>query len=70
MDELLRSNFFVGSFISGVLGAIDPKKNLTAKVHPKYVKCWGAQIKNTRNLILFADDFITTIYLHVNSQSD
>ncbi len=56
-DELLRSNFFLGS--------INPKtpemKKLVwsymEKVHPKYKKCWVAQINDTRILILFADAF-------------
>ena len=39
----------------GCFGGSRPQKNLTAKVHPKYVKCWGFQIKTTRILILFAN---------------
>ncbi len=42
-----------------------PEKNSTAKVHLKYVKCWGVpvgvQIKNTRILILFADALLAFV---------
>ncbi len=31
----------INFFISDVLGVIDPRKNSAAKVHTKYVKCWG-----------------------------
>ena len=59
------------TFSSGVLGVIDPrKKNLTAKVHLKYVKCWGVQIKNTRILILFADTFSPLPFFLCVSQTD
>ena len=43
----------------GVLGVIDPRIKI-AKVHPKYVKCWGVQIKNTRILIFIRRCLLTT----------
>ena len=42
-DELMWSNFFLESITpkTSEMKKSDPRKKLTAKVHPKYVKCWG-----------------------------
>ncbi len=53
----LQTNFL----ILGVFGVIDPRKNWTTKVHPKYVKCWGVQIKDTKILIFFHRHLIWTM---------
>ena len=58
-DELSRSNFFLQCIwlfhLRRLRGDRLQKKNLTAKVHPKCVKCWGVWNANMRIAFLFAD---------------